>query len=105
MQKPDREGGCSVNGRNPTVRDVQGGIYAMRTSQKLIPLMVLCLFCLAEAKAQVCPDPPPQTSGVHRFRHEGESFDIPITVTGCNAVALNLRWANGRNNGSNFAVT
>ncbi len=77
----------------------------MRTSQKLIPLMVLCLFCLAEAKAQVCPDPPPQTSGVHRFRHEGESFDIPITVTGCNAVALNLRWSNGSNNGSNFAVT
>ena len=77
----------------------------MRTSQKLIPLMVLCLFCQAEAKAQVCPDPPPQTSGVHRFRQEGESFDIPITVPGCNAIALDLRWANGRNNGSNFAVT
>ena len=77
----------------------------MRTSQKLIPLMALCLFSLAETKAQVCPDPPPQTSGVHRFRQEGESFDIPITVAGCNAVALDLRWANGRNNGSNFAVT
>ena len=77
----------------------------MSTSQKLIPLMALCLFSLAETKAQVCPDPPPQTSGVHRFRQEGESFDIPITVAGCNAVALDLRWANGRNNGSNFAVT
>src|SRR6266571_5315446 len=77
----------------------------MRTSQRLIPVIVLCLFCLAEAKAQVCPDPPPQTSGVHRFRQEGESFDIPITVAGCNAIALDLRWTNGRNNGSNFAVT
>lgn len=77
----------------------------MRASQKLIPLVALCLFCLVETRAQVCPDPPPQTSGVHRFRQQGESFDIPIAVPGCNAVALDLHWANGRNNGSNFAVT
>src|SRR2546425_5297260 len=77
----------------------------MRTSQILIPLIAMTLFCLVDASGQVCPDPPPQTSGVHRFRQQGESFDIPITVSGCNAIALDLRWSNGRNNGSNFAVT
>jgi len=77
----------------------------MHASLKLIVLIVLCLFSLVNASGQVCPDPPPQTSGVHRFRQQGESFEIPITVAGCNAIALDLRWSNGRNNGSNFAVT
>lgn len=56
-------------------------------------------------RAQECPDPPPQTSGIHRFRQQGESFDIPIILADCRPVLLELRWANGRNNGSNFHVT
>jgi hypothetical protein len=57
------------------------------------------------AYGQVCPEPPPQTSGTHRFRQQGESFDVPISLGDCQPVALELRWANGRNNGSNFHVT
>ncbi len=56
-------------------------------------------------KAQTCPESPPQTSGSHSFRQQGESFDIPISVGDCQPVALELRWSNGRNNGSNFHVT
>jgi hypothetical protein len=65
----------------------------------------LFLMCVSSAYAQTCPDPPPQTSGSHSFRQQGESFDIPISVADCQAVTLELRWANGRNNGSNFHVT
>ncbi len=61
--------------------------------------------CMDRANGQVCPDPPPQTSGTHRFRQQGESFDIPIIFGDCQPIALELRWANGRNNGSNFQVT
>jgi hypothetical protein len=52
-----------------------------------------------------CPDPVPQTVGNHRFRQAGESFQIPITMGDCQPVALELRWSNGANNGSNFVVT
>ncbi|MGH9968426.1 MAG: hypothetical protein ACREBG_11445 [Pyrinomonadaceae bacterium] len=65
----------------------------------------LFLIGLGTARGQTCPDPPPQTSGSHMFRQQGESFEIPINLGGCQAVALNLRWTNGRNNGSNFLVT
>ena len=55
--------------------------------------------------AGVCPDPPPQTAGTHRFRQLGEHIEIPITLADCEPVALELSWTNGRNNGSNFNVT
>jgi hypothetical protein len=78
----------------------------------LVRLLAFALACLALfllsmdiANGQTCPDPPPQTSGSHRFRQQGESFDIPISVADCRPIALELRWANGRNNGSNFHVT
>jgi hypothetical protein len=47
----------------------------------------------------------PQTVGTHRFRQSGESIQIPITIGDCQPVALELRWSNGANNGSNFVVT
>jgi hypothetical protein len=60
----------------------------------------------------VCADLPGQTSGTHRFRQLGETFEIalrgdkvPASVADCEPVALDLQWANGRNNGSNFTVT
>lgn len=58
-----------------------------------------------KAHAQVCPDPPPQTSGSHIFRRLGETFDIPVSVADCQPVALILHWSNGRNNGSLLNVT
>jgi hypothetical protein len=58
-----------------------------------------------KALDQVCPDPPPQTSGSHVFRRLGETFDIPISVADCQPVALVLHWSNGRNNGSLLNVT
>ena len=57
------------------------------------------------AKAQECPDPAPQTSGSHLFRHLGETFEIPITLGDCQAIALTLRWSNGRNNGGLLNLT
>jgi hypothetical protein len=78
----------------------------------LVRLLAFALACLALfllsvdiANGQTCPDPPPQTSGTHRFRQQGETFDIPISLGDCQPIALELRWANGRNNGSNFHVT
>lgn len=65
----------------------------------------LFLVCAASVHAQTCPDPPPQISGSHSFRQQGEAFEIPISFADCQTVALELRWANGRNNGSNFHVT
>jgi hypothetical protein len=55
--------------------------------------------------AQVCPDPPPQTSGSHIFRRVGETLDIPISVADCQPISIVLRWANGGNRGSLLNVT
>jgi len=48
----------------------------------------------------------------HKFRQLGEKIEIPIRgervpagVADCEPVSLELHWANGRNNGSNFNVT
>ncbi|MEP6820037.1 MAG: hypothetical protein ABJA18_10925 [bacterium] len=49
-----------------------------------------------------CSEP---ARGSYKFRWQGESFEIPINGDDCQAVALELRWSNGRNNGSNFQVT
>ena len=57
------------------------------------------------SKAQECPDPAPQTSGSHLFRHVGETFEIPIALGDCQAIALTLRWSNGRNNGGLLNLT
>jgi hypothetical protein len=59
-----------------------------------------------------CAESSDQTWVVHKFRQERETIEIPIRGDGlpasardCKPVALELRWANGRNNGSNFTVT
>lgn len=71
------------------------------------------------ADPQQCEEAGGRTSGMHIFRREGESIEIQISagtasgnkdderagVADCQVVALELRWANGRNNGSNFNVT
>jgi hypothetical protein len=74
-------------------------------SLQTLSLLGLCLLCLDKTYAQQCPDPVPQTSGSHSFRQQGESFEIPISLADCQPVVFELRWANGRNNGSNFHVT
>lgn len=73
--------------------------------RSIAPVIVTVMSCLVGAYGQVCPDPVPQTSGTHRFRQVGESFSIPISLADCHPVALELRWSNGRNNGSLFVVT
>ena len=88
----------------------------------LLPL-ALCLLFLGPAnfassrnvygqgKSELCPDIPGQTSVTHRFRRLGETIEIAIrgedapANANCEPVALDLRWSNGRNNGSNFSVT
>jgi hypothetical protein len=78
-----------------------------------VALVLLCLSSAygqetqspERAHAEVCPDPPPQSSGSHRFRQQGETFEIPISVADCQPIAFMLRWSNGRNNGSNLIVT
>ena len=80
-------------------------IHSFRFTVFAIVWFSLFLFGVSSTKAQTCPDPAPQTSGSHSFRQQGESFDIPISVADCQPVALELRWSNGRNNGSNFHVT
>jgi hypothetical protein len=76
-------------------------------------------FAQDTAHARQCSQPGPQTSGTHRFRQQEESFDIVLNDAApgnsdsvsagrqisCQAIALELRWSNGRNNGSNFHVT
>jgi hypothetical protein len=68
---------------------------------------------------QACAEAGARTSGTHIFRRQGESIEIQISggpasgnkgderasLADCQAVALELRWGNGRNNGSNFSVT
>lgn len=61
---------------------------------------------------QLCADLPGHTSGTLRFRRLGETFEIPIrgesapaSAVDCEPLTLDLHWANGRNNGSNFSVT
>ncbi|HEV2884683.1 MAG TPA: hypothetical protein VGW36_07480 [Pyrinomonadaceae bacterium] len=106
--------------------------------------MVLCVLALIflagiEAAAQnsnvarVCAEAEARSSGTHRFRREGESFNITLNdvspdedeaddasestsqaeksindasdrKTECMPVALELHWNNGRNNGTNFNV-
>lgn len=86
-----------------------------------------------KSEGQLCADVPGQTSRTHRFRRLGEIIEIPIRSTNvtardaqvstsgtkqpasvagagatdvdCEPVSLELHWANGHNNGSNFNVT
>jgi hypothetical protein len=83
----------------------------------LVPLAVSLLFSATaygqeKAEVHLCADLPGETSDTHRFRYVGETIEIPIrgdgvpaSVADCEPVALEVRWANGRNNGSNFTVT
>jgi hypothetical protein len=81
------------------------GIWRLRLPVLTLLWLALFFVWVSSAYAQTCPDPAPQTSGSHSFRRQGESFEIPISAGDCQAVSLELRWSNGRNNGSNFHVT
>ena len=83
----------------------------------LVPLAMCFLFSVTaygqeKTEAHFCADLPGQTSGTQTFRYSGETIEIPIrgedvppSVAECEPVALDVRWANGRNKGSNFKVT
>jgi hypothetical protein len=83
----------------------------------LLPLAVSLLFLATaygqeKAESPLCADLPGLTSGIHRFRYVGETIEIPIRGDGvpasladCEPLALEVRWANGRNTGSNFTVS
>src|SRR6266516_4439202 len=86
-----------------------------------------------KADPKVCADVPGETSGTYKFRRLGETIEIPVRsanmtasegkesprIAGepasvasgtasdadCEPVALELHWANGHNNGSNFNVS
>ncbi len=86
--------------------------------KNLLVLLAMCFLFLGTAygqektEAHLCADLAGQTSGTHRFRYLGETIEIPIrgddvpaSVADCEPVALEVRWANGRNNGSNFTMT
>jgi hypothetical protein len=88
-----------------------------------LPVMMMLCFLPGEhllVQAQGCADAEMQTTGTHSFRRALEIFEIPITqvrssndaaaatsqeVVVCQPVALEVRWANGRNNGTNLHVT
>lgn len=72
---------------------------------RLVAGVAVCLACLDGGYAQECPDPAPETKGSYSFRRVGDSLDIPITLADCQAITLELRWFNGRNNGSLFRVS
>ena len=82
-----------------------GRFYGFRFTLSILLWFAIFFTGAVSVWPQTCPDPPPQTSGSHSFRQQGESFDIPISIADCQPVMLELRWANGRNNGSNFHVT
>jgi len=81
--------------------------WIANSALSILVATVLLLGWMATAHGQVapCPDPVPQTAGTHRFRGAGDSFNIPINIGDCLPLALDLRWSNGANNGSNFIVT
>ncbi len=80
----------------------------------LVPAFALVVVGNVEAFAQGAGDRQPcvdpQSSGIHRFRKEWESFEITLRDNtpdsdDCQVISLELRWANGRRYGSNFNVT
>ncbi len=68
-------------------------------------LVVSCIGLHSMSQAQQCSDPVPQTSGSHSFHRRGEIIEIPISLADCHPVSFALRWANGRNNGTNLQIT
>lgn len=56
-----------------------------------------------DGRPNQCSEDASPESGNYKFRWQGDSFEIPLNGP-CEAVAFELRWANGRNNGSNFHV-
>src|SRR5262245_48007046 len=70
-----------------------------------VAVLLVSLEAVAEAQTTPCPDPVPQTAGTHLFRRPNDRFSIPIKIGDCQTVGIDLRWSNGRDNGSNFVVT
>ncbi len=70
---------------------------------RMLIMLSAVLACAVCASAQTCAEL--QTAGNHSFHQQGERFEIPIVLVNCATTALEVRWSNGRNNGSNFHVT
>lgn len=85
--------------------------FEKRPSQllRMLVCVVLVAGCLeagaGAVRAQECPDPAPQTTGLLNFRRLGETLEIPITLGDCQATSITFRWSNGRNNGSLINLT
>lgn len=72
---------------------------------RMVACLAVCLVSLDSIYAQECPNPAPDSSGSHSFLRVGETFDIPLSLADCQSIALDLRWSNGRDNGSVFNLT
>lgn len=71
-------------------------------ARTLVAIVVIAFAIAAHAQEEnACVE----TSGVHSFKRLGERVEILVNEGDCDAVSLELRWSNGRNNGSNFNVT
>ncbi|HLA10496.1 MAG TPA: hypothetical protein VJ023_07855 [Pyrinomonadaceae bacterium] len=81
-------------------------------------VFILGLFGASNIEAQTCAEIVSRSSGTHKFRGLGERLEILLRPgdavssdsdevepsTECYPLSLELRWANGRNNGSNFQI-
>jgi len=86
---------------HPRLHRTGVGLPWFRFEVCAIAVLAILVYCALPATAQTCSE---TSSGVHHFRHQGESFEIPINDGECQADLLELRWSNGRNNGTNFLL-
>ena len=64
----------------------------------------LMLMCVPVVNSQTkCPDPP-TSCGTYKFRQRGDTVEIPLSESDSRTVALELRWSNGNNNGTNLNI-
>ena len=86
---------------HPCLHRTGAALPWFRLEVSAIAVLAILVWCTLPAAAQTCSEP---SSGVHHFRHQGESFEIPIADGDCAVESLELHWFNGRNNGSNFLL-
>lgn len=96
-------------------------VWKLRFATALFASIACCTIVVAQSEAaatkESCAEAIARSSGSHRFRRVGEMIEIPIApvqnaeqdsenpATECYPVALELHWANGRNQGGIFQIT